>query len=410
MDLSWFCCICCARRPLPNASYNYLLTSCSHILCSSCWERRGSGGCPKCGAKANALDLSANSLPKELEPYFTSPAVLIRKMLKIYEFQEHQKGQMRLKREEVWAAIGLQRAKEDYEKEYAECKALQRKHLALKREVKILESLLYSRGIDPSQHSIPVHQMTPQATSHSSRFVHSPMVFPPFTSTPALPAGGHLPTVEFVEPKRLPHTMRGSVTSKAARWSPNNRPKSVPTPHHLNVHPAANHVSVHQQKKDTVSSSTKLYPPPSLDQHSHPFPILKSLPMSRHQLNTVTSTGVRFPSHSLIQQKIPPPPQCSLSSSFVKGFPIVRHQKKSPGSLTSPSSLSSHFTSSTKNNHLRPFSFSSMTTFHSTASRDHPAVSIPQPSCQMHSHPCVRTTPNLLPRPYTATRGSVYPC
>ena len=408
MDLNWFCCIYCARRPLPNASYNYLLTSCSHILCSSCWERRGSGGCPKCGAKANALDLSANSLPKELEPYFTSPAVLIRKMLKIYEFQEHQKGQMRLKREAVWTVIGIQRTKEDYEKEYAECKALQRKYLGLKREVKILQNLLYSRGIDSSQHIIPVHQMTPQATPHSSRYVHSPMVIPPCTSTPALPAGGHLPTVEFVEPKRLPHTMRGSVTSKAARWSPSNRPKRVPT--HLNVHPVkhvfattAKHTSLHQQQKDTVSSSTKLYPPPSLDQHLHSFSILKSLPTLRHQLNNVTSPDVRFPSYSLTQQRIPPPPQCSLSSSFVKVFPILRHQKHSPVSLTPPSSLSSHSASSTMNNHLRLYPPSSMTTSHSTASQAHPVVSLQPPSPHMHSHPCVHTTPNLLLRAYTRT-------
>ena len=413
MDRNWFGCIYCARRPLPNASYNYLLTSCSHILCSSCWERRGSSECPKCGAKANALDLSASSLPKVLVPYFTDPAVLIRKMLKIYEFQEHQKEQMRGRREAVWAVIGIQRAKEDYEREYAECKALQRKQLALKREVKILENLLCSHGIDPSQHGIPVYQTTPHPTPHSSPFVHSPMAIPPCTSTPALPAGGYLPTVEFVEPKKLPHTMRGSVTSKAARWSPSNRPKSVPTPN-MNVIPVKRlyattpmHVDGQQQQRLTVPSSAKLHPPPSLDQRMYSSFFLKSLPTPRHQLGNVRSPDVRFPSHSSTQQRIPPPPQFSSTSSFVKVFPTLGHQKKSPVSLTPPSGLTSHSASTTPANHPRPYPPSSMTTSHSTASRAHPAVPLPQPS--PHSHPGVPTNPSPLLRAYTTTRGSVSP-
>ena len=233
-DLSWFCCICCARRPMPHASFSMLLTTCSHIVCSSCWNRRGNGECPKCEAKANTLNLTtAKELPKQLEPYYKTPVELIKNLLTVCEFQEYQKRQMLERRKVAWVLINHQRAKEDFEKEYTECKQLLAALNERKRAVKHAANNLRKRGIDPVKLlSGKVHASVLQTISMSSSssasapstpFLPTPLSRPPSTSTPAVP-GANPPAVEFVEPKKLPHTMRGSVTSKAVRRSPSYPP------------------------------------------------------------------------------------------------------------------------------------------------------------------------------------------
>ena len=239
-DLSWFCCICCARRPMPHASFSMLLTTCSHIVCSSCWNRRGNGECPKCEAKANTLNLSAaKELPKQLEPYYKTPIELIKNLLATCEFQEYQKRQMLERRKVAWVLINHQRAKEDFEKEYTECKQMLAALNERKRAVKHAANNLRKRGIDPVRFlSGKVNACvlrtigmspSPSASAPSTPFLPTPLARPPFTSTPALP-GANPPAVEFVEPKKLPHTMRGSVTSKAVRRSPSYPPTPVVKP------------------------------------------------------------------------------------------------------------------------------------------------------------------------------------
>ena len=367
MDLSWFCCICCARRPLPDASFTYLLTNCSHIVCSSCWERRGTGECPKCGQKANTLNLSGGSLPKMLEPYFTDPAVLMKKMLKVYEFQEHQKRQMRKRREAVWALIGRQRAQEDYEREYAECKALQMKENTLKKEVKMLEDLLRSHGIEPSQSTTTVASQSPN-TAHPTPFIHTPLAIPPSTSTPAVP-GGWPPAVEFVEPKKLPHTMRGSVTSKAVRWSPSNRATPISTPSSVstngtNILPvkrlhAATPVSAagHQQQRPTQSGLVRIRPPSSTQQRMLPPP--PPPPMRIYPSPRQPSISMRSPSRP-----------------YSAGAPAMGHSRPRSAGPLHPSQSSS-------------------------LSRSHSPSSMLQPSPR--SHPCTPTNPSPLLRAYTTT-------
>ena len=241
-DLSWFCCICCARRPIPHASFSFLLTTCSHIVCSSCWKRRGNGECPKCGVKANTLNLSTTSkLPKQLEPYYKNPIDLIKQLLAVCEFQEQQKRQRLETRRVAWVLINRQRAQEDYEREYAECKQLMKTLNERKREVQILADGLRKRGIDPrkvisggasagSAGTSGSVQPSPRFSAPPTPFMQTPLAgHLPSTSTPAFP-GVNSPSVEFVEPKKLPHTMRGSVTSKAVRRSPNVPPTSILTP------------------------------------------------------------------------------------------------------------------------------------------------------------------------------------
>ena len=242
-DLSWFCCICCARRPMPHASFSMLLTTCSHIVCSSCWNRSRNGECPKCQVKANTLNLStAKELPKQLEPYYKSPVELIKQLLAACEFQEFQKRQMLERRKVAWVIINHQRAKEDFEREYAECKQLMTALNERKRAIKHLSEKLRRKGIDPIQalsasgkvSALDVSRTfgvlpSPGYSTPSTPFLTTPLARPPSTSTPAFP-GVNPPTVEFVEPKKLPHTMRGSVTSKAVRRSPSNPPTPVSKP------------------------------------------------------------------------------------------------------------------------------------------------------------------------------------
>ena len=236
-DLSWFSCICCGRRPVPCASFSMLLTTCSHIVCSSCWSRRGSGECPKCGVKANTLNLSAaKQLPKQLEPYYKSPLEHIKKLLRVCEFQEHQKRQMLERRKVAWVLINHKSAKEDFDKEYAECKQLLATLNKRKRALRQVADNLRRKGIDPIQilscvvsanvinSTLGVPPSPAGISAPSTPFFPTPLARPPSTSTPAYRHGVNPPNVEFVEPKRLPHTMRGSVTSKAARRSPSIPP------------------------------------------------------------------------------------------------------------------------------------------------------------------------------------------
>ena len=234
-DLSWFCCICCARRPMPHASFSMLLTTCSHIVCSSCWNGRGNGECPKCETKANTLNLSTlKQLPKQLEPYYKTPVELLKNLLAVCEIQERQKRQMLGRRKVAWVLINHKRAKEDYEKEYAECKQLWSVLNQRKRAIRQAADNLRRRGIDPVKlltgkvdacviKTITNTPTTPTASTPSTPFLPTPLARPPSTSTPAVP-GTTPPNVEFVEPKKLPHTMRGSVTSKGVRRSPSNPP------------------------------------------------------------------------------------------------------------------------------------------------------------------------------------------
>ena len=252
-DLSWFSCITCGRRPVPHASFSMLLTTCSHIVCSSCWNRGGSGECPKCGTKANTLNLSATKqLPKQLEPYYRSPLEQVKKLLRVCEFQEHQKRQTLERRKTAWVLINHQRAKEDFEREYAECKQLLAALNQRKRAVRQIAEDLRRRGIDPVQLlggavSASVINSTlgvppsPATSAPSTPFFPTPLKrAAPSTSTPAFRHGANPPSVEFVEPKRLAHTMRGSVTSKAARRSPSVHPTPLPLQPGLPSHPGYN--------------------------------------------------------------------------------------------------------------------------------------------------------------------------
>lgn len=381
VDLSWFCCICCARRPLPEASFTYLLTSCSHIVCSSCWERRGGSECPKCGQKANTLNLSGGTLPKMLEPYFTDPAVLMKKMLKVYEFQEHQKRQMRKRREAAWALIGRQRAQEDYEREYAECKELQMKENTLKKEVKMLEDLLRSHGIDPSHSNVTVTSRSPSTayptpahpthpTPGPTPFIHTPLAAPPSTSTPAIP-GGHPPAVEFVEPKKLPHTMRGSVTSKAVRWSPSNRATPISTPTYVST------------------NGTNILPVKRL----HAVTPVRAAGHQQQRLVQSGSGSVRIrPPSSTLQRMPPPPPPPSLR--------IHPSPRQHSVAMRSPSGLYS--TGAPAVAYPRPRSAGSLHQSQSgSLNRSHSSSSMLQPSPR--SRPVTPTNPSPLLRAYTTT-------
>lgn len=228
---------------MAHASFSMLLTTCSHIVCSSCWNRRGNGECPKCEVKANTLNLStAKELPKQLEPYYKNPVELIKRLLETCEFQEYQKRQTLERRRVAWVLINHQRAKEDFEKEYAECKQILTALNERKRAVKQLCESLRRQGIDPVQAlrgkvSDSVISSTigvppsPSVSAPSTPFFPTPLAQPPSTSTPAYT---HPPAVEFVEPKKLPHTMRGSVTSKAVRRSPSNPPTPISRPQFTN--------------------------------------------------------------------------------------------------------------------------------------------------------------------------------
>ena len=278
-DLSWFCCICCARRPMPHASFSMLLTTCSHIVCSSCWNGRGNGECPSCGTKANTLNLSTTKqLPKQLEPYYKTPLELIKRLLAICEFQEYQKRQTLSRRKVAWVLINHQRAKEDFEKEYAECKQLLTALNQKKRELIHAAENLRRQGIDPVQRlrgKVPEEVIkvileappTPGASAPSTPFFPTPLSRPPSTSTP----GAAPPTVEFVEPKKLPHTIRGSVTSMAVRRSPSNLPTPLLQPQFINtpasVLPAKRPremTPVQPMDVSTVGQSTRYYGHPSL--------------------------------------------------------------------------------------------------------------------------------------------------
>lgn len=245
-DLSWFCCIVCSRRPMPHASFSMLLTTCSHIVCSSCWSGRGNGECPSCGMKANTLNLSTTKqLPKQLERYYKTPVDLAKRLLTICEFQEFQKRQTLERRKVAWVLINHQRAKEDFEKEYAECKELLTALNQKKRELILAAENLRRRGKDPVQMlrgKVPEEVIkvisgappTPGASAPSTPFFPTPLSRPPSTSTPAV-AGAAPPTVEFVEPRKLPHTIRGSVTSKAVRRSPSNPQTPLLQPQFINT-------------------------------------------------------------------------------------------------------------------------------------------------------------------------------
>ena len=238
-DLSWFSCFCCSRRPIPEASFCMLLTTCSHIVCSSCWDpsRGPSGDCPACGVRANTLNLTTTRpTPKQLEPYFTNPVKLITNLLSACKFQEHQKRQGLARRKKAWVLINHFRAKEDYEKVYAECKKVLEEQNQKKKALRTVVEMLQRRGIDAcaeqraafpeSTWEAVLGSITPRNASGvppSTPFFTTPLVGRPLsTSTPAVPQGTNQRGVEFSQPKKLPHTMRGSVTSLTVRRSPSN--------------------------------------------------------------------------------------------------------------------------------------------------------------------------------------------
>ena len=324
-DLSWFCCICCARRPLPHASFSFLLTTCSHIVCSSCWKRRGNGECPKCGVKANTLNLSTTSkLPKQLEPYYKNPIDLIKQLLAVCEFQEQQKRQRLETRRVAWVLINRQRAQEDYEREYAECKQLMTTLNERKREVQILADGLRKRGIDPrkvisgganagsagADGSASV-QPSPRFSAPPTPFMQTPLAgHLPSTSTPAFP-GGNSPSVEFVEPKKLPHTMRGSVTSKAVRRSPNVPPTPILTPRFAGD--SLNRGNILPAKRQRVT--TPVFTPVASHSQQHT--------MSQQQMRMQSARPVMQPGQPMIQTGRPviQPGQQSVQS---RGQPVLQ--------------------------------------------------------------------------------------
>ena len=245
-DLSWFCCVVCGRRPMPQASFSLLLTTCSHIVCSSCWDATprppadpAGRCCPSCGAQANTLNLSAarSSWPKQLVPYFKSPVELLSELLSVARFQEHQKKQSLSRRKVGWVLINHGRAKEDYDKEYAECKALQARLQAQRRSLKEFVERVRARGVDPlpdlcakfGEGAIRALLGSSGSSSNSgppaTPFFTTPQVGLPLTaSTPATNHPTSSQEVEFTKPKKLPHTMRGCVTSLTVRRSPSNPP------------------------------------------------------------------------------------------------------------------------------------------------------------------------------------------
>ena len=153
-QLSWFCCYRCSRRPITDASFDILLTTCQHIVCSSCWDTsRGlSGECPCCGADALTLNLSTTRpFPKQLDPYFKSPEELLSSMLSACQFQQHQKQQFLARRKKAWVLINHAKAKEDYEKEYTACKKIHQQLNEKKETLRTIVEILHKKGIDPVQ-------------------------------------------------------------------------------------------------------------------------------------------------------------------------------------------------------------------------------------------------------------------
>ena len=229
-DFSWFCCFCCSRRPMPRSSFSLLLTTCSHILCTSCWSSSASPGhCPACQTRTNTLTLSS-AWPKQLEPYLKNPVESLAGILKTSQFQEHQKKQSLARRKVAWLFINQERAKQDYDREYRECKEIQLKLNGVKKSLRQTVAVLRSRGIDPLPElcerfgrDLMKELLGGGGASTSNTAPSTPfLTTPQQTRTPGLNTSQQ--GVEFDEPKKLPHKMRGSVTSLTVRRSPSNPP------------------------------------------------------------------------------------------------------------------------------------------------------------------------------------------
>ena len=106
--LSWVCCYCSSQWPISVASFDMLLTTCQHIVRSSCWDTSCglSGECQCCRAHALPLNLmTTRPLPKQLFPYFKSPVELLTSILSDCRFQEHQRQQCLAQRKKANAFL-----------------------------------------------------------------------------------------------------------------------------------------------------------------------------------------------------------------------------------------------------------------------------------------------------------------